>query len=370
MKCKFVGLLICCFIILTSVLIACAPVSPPEAKPAAAAVTAEKPAAKTALTPSDADDALHETAGTIYEWWYWDATFDNGYSMSTSWGISDPSFVNSKETPDIIQFSIYDPLGKKTNVDAPFAAKDITASETSCDVTMGTNHLKGSIPRYDIEFRDKDLGCKLTFESVVTEGFRKPPDGVSYFTRQPDRWIGWVVAQPRAKVTGTLILDGKEIPVTGVGYHDHNWGNIALTEMYSYWYWGRIFLPDYTIIYSIAQMTDALGKKPSSVILAYKGEKLVGLTTDVTAEGSDFMPDKLTGAQYPQTLIIRPQGQTIKGTITHKLNHLVEALLLWGAEEGKGHAYFRFLSDCDIKLDVAGDKIDVKTSVLHEYLIP
>jgi hypothetical protein len=96
----------------------------------------------------------------------------------------------------------------------------------------------------------------------------------------------------------------------------------------------------------------------------------VGLTTDVTAEGSDFMPDKLTGAQYPQTLIIRPQGQTIKGTITHKLNHLVEALLLWGAEEGKGHAYFRFLSDCDIKLDVAGDKIDVKTSVLHEYLIP
>jgi len=127
MKCKFVGLLICCFIILTSVLIACAPVSPPEAKPAAAAVTAEKPAAKTALTPSDADDALHETAGTIYEWWYLDATFDNGYSMSTSWGISDPSFVNSKETPDIIQFSIYDPLGKKTNVDAPFAAKDITA---------------------------------------------------------------------------------------------------------------------------------------------------------------------------------------------------------------------------------------------------
>ena len=87
-------------------------------------------------------------------------------------------------------------------------------------------------------------------------------------------------------------------------------------------------------------MNEALGKKPSSVLLAYKGEKLVALTTDATAVGSDFMLDKLTGAQYPQALVIQANGQLIKGTITHKLNHLVEALLLWGAEEGKGHAYF------------------------------
>ena len=234
---------------------------------------------------------------------------------------------------------------------------------------MGANRLKGSIPRYDVEFHDKDLGCKLTFESV-TEAFRSPPDGVANFSKQPDRWIGWVIAQPRARVTGTLILNGKEIPVTGVGYHDHNWGNIALTDMYNYWYWGRIFLPDYTFIYSVGQMTDALGKKPSSVILAYKGEKLVDVTTDITADASDFVPDKYTGAPYPRTLVLRPEGRAVKGTITHKLNHLVEALLPWGATEGKGHAYFRFLSDCDIKLDVAGDKIDIKTPLLHEYMIP
>ena len=329
----------------------------------------EESAANTIFAPSDADDALHEGEGIIYEWWYLDAAFDNGYSMSAAWQIVDPSFIGNTEETRLLMFAIYDPAGKKTSVDVPFDAKDISASKAHCDVTMGTNYLKGSTSRYDMEFRDKDLGCKLTFESV-TEAFRSPPDGVSHFTEQPDRWIGWVIAQPRARVTGTLILNGKEIPVNGTGYHDHNWGNVALTAMYKYWYWGRIFLPDYTFIYSVGEMTDALGKKPISVILAYKGEKLVDITTNITAEGSDFVPDKFTSAQYPQTLVLRLEGGVIKGTITHKLNHVLEGLSPWGASDGGGHAYFRFLSDCDIKLDIAGDKIDVKTPLIHELMIP
>ena len=66
------------------------------------------------------------------------------------------------------------PDGKKTSVDVPFDVKDTTISTTTCDVKMGTNHLKGNIKTYDIEFKDKDLGCKLTFESVC-ESFRNPP---------------------------------------------------------------------------------------------------------------------------------------------------------------------------------------------------
>ena len=73
--------------IAAAVLFACATV--PAAKP----VEAVKPAAKAIFTPSDADDALHSAAGIIYEWWYLDATFDNGYAMSTSWQITDPKFV-------------------------------------------------------------------------------------------------------------------------------------------------------------------------------------------------------------------------------------------------------------------------------------
>ncbi|MDD5171336.1 MAG: lipocalin-like domain-containing protein, partial [Syntrophales bacterium] len=334
MKSRFTCLVICLLAILSLVSTACAaaPAANTKSADAAASAVSGKPStAAIMFGPKDIDDALHEGNGVIYEWWYLDAAFDNGYSVSMSWQISDPTFVaNRPDAARLVQFSVYDPSGKKTSVDATFDPKDVTASKTMCDVTMGSNHLKGNIKHYDVEFTNKDMGCKLAFDSAA-EGFRGPPDGITYFTKQPARWIGWTIAQPRSIVTGTLTLNGKEMPVKGIGYHDHNWGNIALSEMYNYWYWGRIFLPNYSFIYSVGEMTDALGKKPSSVILSWKGDKLVDVTVDITAEPSDFVLDKFTNAKYPQTLILRPNGAECKGIITHKLNHLVEALLPWGA---------------------------------------
>ena len=189
MKSKLVGLLMCCFIILAAVLVACAPAAAPatEAKQVGTTPTIDASAgAKGLFTASEADDALHTKDGTIYEWWYLDAAFDNGYSMSTSWQVVTPEFIGNDNTTHLIQFAIYDPDGKKTSVDVPFDVKDTTISTTTCDVKMGTNHLKGNIKTYDMEFKDKDLGGKLTFVSVA-ESFRNPPDGLSYFTKQPDR---------------------------------------------------------------------------------------------------------------------------------------------------------------------------------------
>lgn len=331
-------------------------------------VSAPSAQAASPFTPSEADDAMHTTDGTIYEWWYFDASFANGYSMSTSWQVVTPAFMG-KNVTRYIEFAIYDPAGKKTSVNVPFDEKDTTISTKTCDVRMGTNHLKGNIKTYDLVFVEKGIGGKLKFESLA-EGFRSPGGGLTHFTKNPDRWIGWTIAQPRAKVTGTLILNGKEISVNGTGYHDHNWGNIALTSMYNYWYWGRVFLPDQTLIYSVGQMADSLGKKPTSVIFVWNGSKLVDLTIDVAAEPSDFVLDEFTGAKYPQALILRVGGTNCKGTITHKLNHIVEKRTPWGAKQGEGHAYFRFLSDCDINLNVLGKIIDIKTPLLHELMIP
>lgn len=234
---------------------------------------------------------------------------------------------------------------------------------------MGNNRLKGSYPRWNIDFRQGDLGCNLVFESV-TEGFKTPPDGLTYFTQQPAKWIGWVLAQPRARVTGNLILNGKEIPVTGVGYHDHNWGNTTLIEMYHHWYWGRIFLPEYTFIYSVGQMTDARGGKPVSVILTYRGGDLLDVSTDIFADASDLAVDEYSGAQYPRKLVLRPEGPIVKGTISHHLKNVLEKQLSIKAKPGDGRVYFRFLSDCDINLSIAGEKLEVHTPLLHEYMIP
>jgi hypothetical protein len=312
---------------------------------------------------SKVNDGAHPSAETKYEWWYMDAAFDNGYSVGISWQIIEKPVLR------LVQFAIYDPQGKKTDVVANFDPAAVSASKTYCDVTMGNNRLRESYPRWNVDFRQGDLGCSLIFESLI-EGFHTPPDGLVHFSEKPPMWIGWVIAQPRAKVTGSLILDGKEITVSGVGYHDHNWSNTLLKNMYHHWYWGRIYLPDYTFIYSVGRMPDALGARPCCVMHAYKGSEMLDVFTNVSADASDIVRDEYSGAEYPRELVIRAEGQVVRGTISHHLRNVLEKHLTPGTKPGDGRVYFRFLSDCDIDLELAGEKLKVNTPLLHELMIP
>lgn len=37
--------------------------------------------------------------------------------------------------------------------------------------------------------------------------------------------LSWIVALPKAIVKGHIILNGENIKVRGIGYHDHNWNS-------------------------------------------------------------------------------------------------------------------------------------------------
>jgi len=314
------------------------------------------------------DDACHQfTSEECFEWWYMDASFDNGYSLVTSWQMADMKYRGALMPFRVIEFAIYDPQGKKTSVLPTFKADNCIASKSSCDVTMGKNHFKGNYPRYDIDFLEGDLGCSLTLENLA-QGFREPPEGTMYFSRNPDRYIGWAIAQPKAKVTGKLIVNGKEIPVTGVGYHDHNWGNCPMVDLYTNWHWGRFLSSDYTFVYAVGETSAVTGNKPQSRIMAFKGHDLVEMSDQIRVDDGELTLDPVTGVNYQKTLVLRINGANAKGTITHRVKDLVENNPTPGTKPGDGRGYLRFLSDCDIKLDVNGDKIDTRAMLIHEYI--
>ena len=357
---RFIRVFIICCTVAVVLFAACAPA--PLAKPA--------PLSPAAFQPGDIDDASHELPpGEAFEWWYFDASFDNGYSMVMSWQMANMKLKGVIIPFRVIQFAIYDPQGKKTAVSPMFRVDDYNASKTSCDVTMGSNHLQGSYPMYNIDFIDKGLGCKLSFENL-TQGFRYPPDGITYFSHSPDRYMGWVIAQPKARVTGKLVLDGNEIPVTGVGYHDHNWGNTRLPDLYNYWYWGRILNKDYTLVYSVGETSAVVGIRPTSALVAFKGHDLVDLSDKIYADTGDPELDTLTGINYPKTLTLRMESPLTSGTVTHRLRNLVESALTPEAVPGGGRGYLRFLSDCDIRLNVSGEKMETGATLIHEYMKP
>ena len=58
------------------------------------------------------------------------------------------------------------------------------------------------------------------------------------FKRQGE---SWVVALPKATVTGEIVVHGKRMKVNGIGYHDHNWTS-SLSKIVNVWgwYWGKI----------------------------------------------------------------------------------------------------------------------------------
>jgi len=314
------------------------------------------------------DDAFHnQPSPDAFEWWYFDAIFDNGYSMVTSWHIGGVGMEIADPGYGHIVFAIYDPDGKKTDTVGAFPANAVFASTETCDVKMGDNRVHGEFPRYEVHFRSGDIGGDLLFENL-TQGIRNPPDGVTYFSQQPDKYMGWAIAQPRARVTGKLILAGEEILVNGVGYHDHNWGNVSFQEFCDHWYWGRLFLPKHTLIYATLQTAESVGSARLGGLIAIKGEKLLEQVEEIDGEPSDFQVDEVTGAKYPRKLIIKMDGSRIKGEVIHRLRKIIESVET--PQAGKGHGYFRFLSDCDVKLDVDGEKIETETQVIHELMIP
>ena len=244
------------------------------------------------------DDAAHpDPSPGFFEWWYVDGLFDDLSSFSTSWHMDGPDAEGQ------IRFHFYDTEGKDWHASATFPPSQTSASTATCDVSMGSNRLRGEFPRWEMHFRDGGFGYDLIFRNL-TQGVRMPPDGSGgNWAEEPRRYMGWVIAQPRAEITGELIVEGQRISVHGIGYHDHNWGAGGqsqsgmnnLGSLWDHWYWGRLHLPNHTLVYSVGTGAPSLGGSPARLFVALKGEKLVTFSTRIDYEAKDMMTDDLTG---------------------------------------------------------------------------
>lgn len=63
--------------------------------------------------------------------------------------------------------------------------------------------------------------------------------------------VGWSNAIPDATVSVDLIFNGTDTVAfdDGIGYHDKNWGDQALWDSTSQWYWGHGRLGPYSIVF-------------------------------------------------------------------------------------------------------------------------
>ena len=176
----------------------------------------------------------------MYEWWYFDAHLETGHTIVIFFYASNPN--PGLEGKIGIEIVLLRPDGKRIQKFFAYGKSVFAAARDKPDVKIGRNTIKvdqrdGGLPVYEIFVEEKDLGCHLKYTAEVN-GW-KPGTGLSHFGDMG--FFGWVIPFARASVEGTITDGDRTIPVTGIGYHDHNWLNFPFQRIINYWMWGRIY---------------------------------------------------------------------------------------------------------------------------------
>lgn len=159
------------------------------------------------------DDAWQKKTNFFHiETWYYDAIFDQNYSLATliniltlgNYGIIQTGFFIYKDTDLIISKRERHPYKKLYG-----SNKKPFFKINNQDILNVLSHDTENRWIYNISMGDKDTGFDLKLEQTMRAWKGKTQLG---------RWL----VIPNFDITGVIHIHGKDINVIGKGYHDHN----------------------------------------------------------------------------------------------------------------------------------------------------
>ena len=310
------------------------------------------------------DDGSHiYKSKDYYEWWYVDASFDNGYHMVVTF-----HFMNMFLNPIIpsIQIMIYKPDGTQTSRYALVKPEENYAGADWCDVRMGENWLKDlGDGTYEMYVMVNKVGAKLKIRNVVP-GW-KLGNGTGYRSEETGEVAGWTVAVPYGHAEGELYIKEETIKVAGAVYHDHNWGNYPLHRTTRDWYWGRLHGKKYTIDYAyiFSKPADA---PDGGVLMIARGSDIILSSTILDAGFEDMVKEEKTGQEYAKKLIISGDVLDVNFQLNVNTKRLVETMQLPKSVEWDQY-YLRFLADYHLDIKIDGVQEEEEGELLHEYMV-
>jgi len=298
-----------------------------------------------------------------YEWWYLDFAFDNGCHMVVTF-----HYMNMFLKPIVpsLQLMIYKPDGTQVARYTLIKPEDSYAGADWCDVRMGDSWLKDmGNGVYEMYVMINRVGARLTLKNVVP-GW-KLGAGFNYKDEDKGRVAGWVVPVPHAEVEGELYLKEEKISVRGAGYHDHNWGNFPIHEVWSYWYWGRIHHDHYCLDYGWVVPRDPDAPVFAPLLIARDGE-IVLSTNIMQTDLSGVLEDQKTGQSYARNMIIHTDNLGVKMKLAIDTTRLVETMQL-PKSVAWDQFYFRFLADYTMDIEIDGHRERLQGEMLNEYMV-
>jgi hypothetical protein len=229
-----------------------------------------------------------------YEWWYFDAHLDDGAKLVVVF-YTKPLMTPSSGLAPMITINVDLPDGRSIEKVLHAAPDTFQASEQSCDVRIGANRFTGDLHTYRITAAIEDVSVDIELIGEIRPW--RPKSGHLYYSAKGEEHLfAWLPSVPQGHVTATYRIGMQEHRTTGIGYHDHNWGDVPMIKLMHDWYWARAKAGPYTVIASYITATRDYGFKPQIVFLLAKDGKVV---TDDEAKVSfstdRVATDKVTG---------------------------------------------------------------------------
>ena len=277
------------------------------------------------------EDGLR-TSGKLgeYEWWYFDAKLEGGYSLVIIF-YSQPVTAATLGYAPCVSFSL---TGGGYDIMEEVSAKikDCSFSREGCDVKIGKNTFAGDLRNYKIHFENERISCEVSLCGLA-ESYRHHT-GEFFFGKK--KYFAWLPSVPEGRVKAEITVDGKKMELTGSGYHDHNWGNVGMFWLMHHWYWGRAKIGEYQVISSYITAREEYGYEHFPIFVIYKnGEKLGCDIKAIKYEQKEPAFDETTQKHYHKKLIYDYNDGKHHFRITYAAEDIIETFV---ADQGHGSA--------------------------------
>ena len=197
------------------------------------------------IIPTEFDGKHYYKSPFYFEWWYFDVSLNDGSAFTFIFHLRD--LINPNSKYGSLNISFFRPNVATKTWFVRYPSSEIQASPNGCDVRIGKSRCWNSSKNDYKIYIEEDFIANLIFNSNFP--YWMPSDGKIQFGNS-SRFFAWIVPQPRANVTGYIKIKDTIWNVNGIGYHDHNWGNVSLLNTLDAWTWGRIYFEELTIIYA------------------------------------------------------------------------------------------------------------------------
>jgi hypothetical protein len=240
-----------------------------------------------------------------YEWWYFDAHLDDGAKLVVVFSTREFSDLNQPLNPGIrIDLTLPDGTAVRKLVTMP--ADIFSASTETADVRIGDNVFAGDLHTYTIRARVEEIEVEVKLTAQVPAW--RPKTGYWLFGEEAEHYFAWLPSVPQGAVEVTYRVGSDSHTTTGVGYHDHNWGDAPMPELMHHWYWARGAAGPYSVIASYITAEKRYGYDALPVFMLARDGKLIA------DDGNKVTFDEL--GRYTDTSTGKPVGNVTRYTYT------------------------------------------------------